>query len=114
MTDYLAFERAYGQEMPPPLKALYENHKLVQVAPVCFVSPGKAFAAEIQHSKAIDDTVEKDVKAGRFCFAVNSDGCDMLVDLTAQDLPILQRENGETEYIGVTLMELLAATYREL
>jgi len=112
--DYSAFERAYGREIPLPLMTLYENQNLARIAPVRFTFRDKPFVVEIQYFRAITDLVEQDVREDRFAFAVNTDGYDVLVDLTKKSLPILQREHGTADSIGVTLIELLAAPHLAL
>lgn len=109
--NYSAFEIAYRRKIPSPLKALYENNELLKMAPVLSKFPDKPFVVEIQYFLTITKLVEQDIEHHRFTFAVNFDGLDMLVDLTEDDLPILQRENGDVDYIGVTLVELLGASH---
>lgn len=111
--NYRAFEIAYARDVPMPLKALYENRYLFGLAPIRTTFPNKPFVVEIQYFRPINELNQQDVKRSRFAFAVNSDGFDMLVDLTEDDLPILQREYEAVDRIGLTLVDLLAALHRQ-
>ena len=107
--DFRPFERAYGREVPRALKVLYDDSALLAKVPQRIVLSGRPFVAEVQYYRGIAELVAEDVASQRFAFAVNSDGHDMLVDLTEQDLPVLQREFGKVDRLDFTHTEFLAA-----
>jgi len=109
VSDCRAFEEAYGREMPPALKALYDDGELLSGVPLRIVLPGRQWVVEIQYFRRATQLVAEDVARQRFAFAVNSDGFDMLVDLNEPDLPVLQREFGDVDHLDFTLVEFLAA-----
>lgn len=110
--DFRGFEQAFGREVPYTLKALFDNLELLAGAPLRIVLPGKPFVVEIQYFLGITDLRAEDLACQRFAFAVNSDGCDMLVDLNGPDLPVLQREAGEVDQLDFTLAEFLTSAKR--
>ena len=109
VSDCRAFEEAYGREVPPTLKAMYDDRELLSDIPLRIVLPGQQFVVEIQYFRSVTELVPEDVALQRFAFAVSSDGFDMLVELSEPDLPVLQREFGDVDHLDFTLVEFLAA-----
>ncbi|MEM7146328.1 MAG: hypothetical protein AAF591_14420 [Verrucomicrobiota bacterium] len=96
------------------LLEMYSNQQLIGAAPVRIAPSRVSFIVEVQYFHPVDRVCEVDVQHGRFSFAVTSDGHELMVDLAQEELPILQREFGDTDTIGITLREFLAATWESV
>ncbi|MCH1926113.1 hypothetical protein L9G74_13785 [Shewanella sp. C32] len=99
------FKATFGRSCPPLLVQLLRDPIFLHGA-VGFEIPGR-LVAEIQYLLTLSDAKKADIDAGMFAFAVNTDGDELLVDLSDETLAIYQREFDEIDTIGMTITDLL-------
>lgn len=51
-----------------------------------------------------------DIHAKRLVFAMDTDGYDLLVDLSSEECQLMLRQFGEADHLGLTIQDLLDAT----
>ena len=99
------FKATFGRSCPPLLVQLLREPIFLHGA-VGFEIPGR-LVAEIQYLLTLSDAKKTDIDGGMFAFAVNTDGDELLVDLSDDTLAIYQREFDEIDTIGMTITDLL-------
>ena len=77
--------------------------------PIRFEFPDKPFTLEIQHLIAPSDLNKSDLDNPLFALAINTDDHKLLMDLSDNNLSILQKEFEGLDFIDVTLSDLLGA-----
>lgn len=97
------------QKVPPEILELLKID-----TPVRFEFSDKRFVVEVQYFSLSKSVKEVDLEDGRFVFAVNTDGRDMLIDINDLGLSILQREGEVIDHIGVSVDDLLNAEACEI
>jgi hypothetical protein len=107
--DIEYFESMVQSRFPPALLAFLSDEVLVESFPVQFRFTHVPFIVELQFLLSLRDPANYDRKSNRLRFAKNSDGYDLLVDLSSPNLPILQDEFGDVDDIGVSIVDLLNA-----
>lgn len=112
--DFKQFERLYGKSVPDVLARFYKNVLVRKGGPLRFELPERGWVIEVQYFLNLDEQNNVDVEHSRFAFAVNSDGHEMLIDLSNENLPILQREYDDLDTINVTVGELLRSSIMPL
>ncbi len=102
--DKEKFETLYGCSFP---KGLGELYKLP--CPIRFEFLNKPFIEEIQYFLGADNIEPLDVQALLFPFAINTDGHELILDLSKSELPVMQREFGDIDGVDTNLNDLLNA-----
>ncbi len=103
------FESAFGRKPPQQLIKLFDE-TVVRSAPLRFVFIKRSWVIEIQYFLTVEDAKPIDIENDRFAFAANTDGSELLLDLVSDGLPVLQREHGDIDTLGLDLSELLDPT----
>ena len=105
------FETTFGFPPPPTLRELFDSKLRSSPLPVQLRFRHVPYVVELQYLLSLDDSANYDALGGRFCFAVNTDGNDMLIDVTSPRMHLLQRENCDIDSVGLTVADLLDAEY---
>lgn len=98
------FAKAYKCQVPEEIEKLYKIK-----SPARFKFDNKPFIIEIQYYLGTESILDKYSNESLYLFAINTDGSELFADLSAKNIPILQKEFQDIESIGVTLSELLGA-----
>jgi hypothetical protein len=101
------FEQNFGIPVPPALGRLLGDDSLRATLPVGYRFAHVSFALEIQYMLSLEEAKNYDVDNKRLAFAVSTDGHELLVDLSDQELRMMQNEFGDVDYIGITIQDLL-------
>jgi len=103
------FESKFGFSIPPALAELFAIVLPKDNLPIGFRFDNVPFVLELQNPLDCSDAGNCDLEKKRLAFAVTPDGHKLLVDLSTQDLNVLQDEFDDIDAIGVTVHDLLAA-----
>jgi hypothetical protein len=112
--DGKQFEIAFGFPPPIALVRLLGGDNLRRSLPIEFRFSHVPFVLQIQYLRNLVDQSNYDVKNKRLAFAVTTDGFDLVVDLTTDELRIMQSEFGGVDYLGITISNLLTAEWSAL
>lgn len=108
--DIGAFQTRFGRTPPAGLRKLLADASLRALLPAR-AELSDTLVVEIQYFLDIDDHNNWRPEQWWVAFAVNTDGCTLLVDLQSEDEQVLQDEEGNVEAIGVALVDLLRAEW---
>ncbi len=100
------FEAAFGFPLPTALIQFLSANSF----PAVFGFSHVQFVLEIQYLLNIRDPRNQDLKNKRLAFAVTTDGYDLLVDFGTDELRIMQMENEDIDFVGLTINDLLTST----
>ncbi len=103
------FAKAYKCQIPEEIEKLYEIK-----SPARFEFNNKPIIVEIQYYLGTESILDKYSNEALYLFAINTDGSELFADLSAKNIPILQKEFHDIESIGVTLIELLNAYSKQI
>jgi hypothetical protein len=109
-----AFHAHFGVSPPAALVTLLGDDGLREITPVEFCFAHVAFGLQVQCWLDITDATHFDVANQRVAFAVTTDGFTIYASLANKALNIIQDEFGDSDYIGITIYDLLAAERRQL
>ncbi|MCB1053838.1 MAG: hypothetical protein H6510_17015 [Acidobacteria bacterium] len=114
MFDKECFEKMFDLEVPLELDRLYRDKDLIESHAVGFKFRDIQFVVEVQYFSDMGNLESYEVEKNYFIFAIDTDGFELIVDVTSPDLEILQREYGKVDAIGVKLGQILTAEKYEL
>lgn len=95
--------------IPDELSGFVEDLKSKGLCPIGFRFKNFRFIYELQHLLNISDSANHHSERHLLAFAVNTDGCEQLVDVSDEKLTIFQREGDDIDTFGLTLFDLFTA-----
>lgn len=103
------FERTFGFPVPSALKTLLADACLREALPVAYHFSHVGFLFEIRYRSNLEQEQNYEIHAKRLVFAMDTDGYDLLVDLSSDECQLMLRQFGEADHIGLTIQDLLDA-----
>ncbi len=106
--EFEIFQLHFGFEMPSRLAELFKMKLRSSNKPSEYHFDKIPPKLEIEYWLDPREAKNFDTENMQLTFAVNSDGHVLLVDLNDECLPILQKEFGEIDSIGLKIQDLLS------